>query len=123
MNNKNLLEDTLVCLKEGGKTPQDVLWVGYDHGRKKTNWATFEKWASQIDYYPGFGSEEIHHLLVVVGADFWLERGEYDGSEWWEFKQLPKVNPDATPMSPRDLFDNFAAKYDHKKLIERLENV
>ena len=27
--------------------------------------------------------------LVVVGKDFWLERNNYDGSEWWEFKQVP----------------------------------
>ena len=23
------------------------------------------------------------------GSDWWLERGEYDGSEWWEFRREP----------------------------------
>ena len=28
--------------------------------------------------------------LLIVGKDFWLERVEYDGSEWWEFKTMPR---------------------------------
>jgi len=28
--------------------------------------------------------------LTVAGDDWWLERHGYDGSEWWEFKTLPK---------------------------------
>lgn len=31
---------------------------------------------------------------VVVGKDFWLERGEYDGSEWWSFKTTPQCESD-----------------------------
>lgn len=27
--------------------------------------------------------------LVLVGDDWWIERAEYDGSEWWEFKSIP----------------------------------
>ena len=27
--------------------------------------------------------------LLIVGDDWWLERHEYDGAEWWEFKTLP----------------------------------
>lgn len=33
--------------------------------------------------------------LIVVGKDFWLERHEYDGSEWWEFKSIP-MEPEET---------------------------
>ena len=29
--------------------------------------------------------------LVVVGDSWWLERHEYDGSEWWEYKEKPKL--------------------------------
>lgn len=27
--------------------------------------------------------------LTLVGEDFWLERKEYDGQEWWEYKTTP----------------------------------
>jgi hypothetical protein len=30
--------------------------------------------------------------IIVVGKDWWLERHEYDGSEWWEFKTMPDKN-------------------------------
>lgn len=25
--------------------------------------------------------------LIVCGKNWWLERHEYDGAEWWEFKE------------------------------------
>ena len=28
--------------------------------------------------------------LVVVGDNWWIERRDYDGSEWWEYKEKPK---------------------------------
>lgn len=34
--------------------------------------------------------------LLVVGNNWWLERHNYDGSEWWEFKRLP-----TRPLSER----------------------
>lgn len=45
---------------------------------------------TQIQNDEGYGAPEVATDLLVVGADFWLERCEYDGSEWWEFKQMPK---------------------------------
>lgn len=27
--------------------------------------------------------------LIIVGDTWWLERHEYDGCEWFEFKELP----------------------------------
>lgn len=26
---------------------------------------------------------------MLVGDGWWIERAEYDGSEWWEFKTIP----------------------------------
>lgn len=93
---KNLLEETITCLKENGKKESDVLWVGrdyYDHKKNKdfcykNTWENFRKKAN-IMYDAGYGGNEIGLDLIVVGKDFWLERHEYDGSEWWEFKTMP----------------------------------
>ena len=57
----NLLQETVNDLKENGKTPADVRWVGRESVNAKCSW--------------------------------WLERAEYDGSEWWEFKTAP-AEPD-----------------------------
>lgn len=84
----NLLEETIKCLEENGKRQEDVLWVG-SRSYAFESWEDFAKIASKTDYSAGYGAEEIATDLVVVGFDFWLERHEYDGSEWWEFKEIP----------------------------------
>lgn len=49
----------------------------------------FQKY-SNTRYDDGYGAPEVAEDLLVIGADFWLERHEYDGLEWWEFKQMPE---------------------------------
>jgi hypothetical protein len=82
----NLLQETIKDLKAAGKTSADVRFVS--DGENWCTWENFAK-AADFDYYRGFGSAYINGCLVIVGDNWWLERGEYDGSEWWEFKTLP----------------------------------
>lgn len=88
---ENLLKETIDCLKDYGKTENDVLWVGYydNDGGYKTTWDDFKSKAN-FEYDNNSGEAEISSNLVIVGSDFWLERDEYDGSEWWEFRAFPK---------------------------------
>ena len=90
----NLLQETLITLQQKNKTPADVLWVGSAFGTICISWKGFSKIAD-VDYDSGFGGQEIRSDLVVVGKNWWLERHEYDGSEWWEYKELPVqvINP------------------------------
>ena len=85
---ENLLHETLTDLSREGLSPDDVRFV-----RTKTatcDWPTFARYAETCNYYAGYGTNTIHYSLVIVGDDWWLERGEYDGSEWWEFKRKPE---------------------------------
>jgi len=88
MFTRNLLEETLGILRRNGKTPADVHWVGCEHFW--FTWDEFEELARNADYNCDYGSAEVAEDLMVVGDGWWLERNEYDGNEWWEFKQLPK---------------------------------
>ena len=45
---------------------------------------------SNFVYDDGYGGNEINMSIKLIGKDFWLERHEYDGSEWWEYKSMPK---------------------------------
>lgn len=98
----NLLKETIECINENGKQTSDVLWVGRDYHKYKTKenicykttWDDFCLKAN-FEYDDGYGGTEIPMDLIVVGKDFWLERHEYDGSEWWEFKTMP-VEPEET---------------------------
>ena len=66
-----------------------MLWSNrYEKIVYKNTWDNFSSNAN-FSYDNGYGGEEIPLDLIVVGKDFWLERHEYDGSEWWEFKSMP----------------------------------
>lgn len=83
----NLKNETLEILSEYGKTWDDVEWVGTrDKIIDKDKFLIL----ADVEYDNGYGGTEVNTNLLVVGKDFWVERAEYDGSEWWEFKQLPK---------------------------------
>ncbi len=83
----NLLEETLEKLIDNNRSASDVEWCGCREFW--FNWNHFVELAKDLDYHDGFGGNEIAMDLLVVGKDFWLERHEYDGSEWWEFKSMP----------------------------------
>ena len=83
----NLWAETIRELNEHGKTWDDVRFVcGDDFSITKPN---FETIARDINYDNGFGGQIIASDLKIVGDHWWLERGEYDGSEWWEYKEMP----------------------------------
>jgi len=83
----NLLEETIRILSENGKSESDVEWCGAT-GFGYFSWEEFKQLSDKI-YDNGYGGQEVAPGLVIVGSDFWLERHEYDGAEWWEFKTHP----------------------------------
>jgi len=85
MERTNLLDETLEALKDNNKLETDVLFCAHK------GYFSFEKFkdlAKDINYDSGYGGAEINNI-AIVGDGWWLERGEYDGSEWWEFKTIP----------------------------------
>lgn len=44
----------------------------------------------EIQYYDGYGIQELYGY-VVFNDNTWLEREEYDGSEWWEYRSIYKI--------------------------------
>jgi hypothetical protein len=89
MSRINLLKETIEDLTINGRVETEVVWVGNEEYR--CSWEQFAEVAKDENYDNGFGGANIATDLLVVGKDFWLERHEYDGSEWWEYKELPKM--------------------------------
>lgn len=85
----NLLKETIARMKANGKTPEDVSWVGSKDGKYAMEWGDFAKISADVEYDNGFGAQEVATDLVVVGDGWWMERKEYDGSEYWDFKSAP----------------------------------
>ena len=53
----------------------------------------YETFLKEIDfeYDNGYGMQEISGTIWFNDGS-WCDRGEYDGSEWWEYKEYPKIN-------------------------------
>lgn len=84
--NMNLLQETTEKLMTHNKTWNDVLWIG---GSDFTISIEDFKRVANREYYNGYGAPEVAQDLKIVGKDWWLERSEYDGSEWWDYMTLP----------------------------------
>ena len=90
----NLKDETLEVLKHNHKSWADVKWIGHQDGNVKIHPDYFLEIAD-AEYDSGYGGQEVNAALVVVGDDWWLERHEYDGSEWFEFKMMPTLQQDS----------------------------
>ena len=102
----NLLEETKEVLEQHSKTFDNIIFVGDKSDYSKMTVKEFLEHAN-VEYKNGFGIEEINTDLIVAGKDFWLERGTYDGSEWWEYKSMPNVN---------DFVDGAVYIFDEEKI-------
>lgn len=69
------VEKNVVNLKEG-YTPEE-----------------YEEFLSKLDYEydDGYGGQELYGTVWLMEEGSWYERGEYDGSEWWEYKRCPSI--------------------------------
>jgi len=101
----NLLQETIKAVKGSGHKESDIVFIGSEESGHQCTWDEFKKLAD-IEYDNGYGSAEIASDLIVVfsdGATMW--RGEYDGSEWWNYSS-PFVMP-----ANRLPIKNLRAKY------------
>jgi len=80
----NFYEETIEILKRIEKTLEDVAYVSLDGKNYKPE--KFFEVIKEIEYDSGYGLQEINASLEIVFNDSsYLERREYDGSEWWSY--------------------------------------
>jgi hypothetical protein len=107
----NLLGDILGSLDEAKKTEEDILWVGSRDGVYGLSWSEFRPIADVTEFDSGYGGAEIaEDLVVVFGDGSWLERHEYDGAEWWEYKSEPVRSADTKPFHTAYRGDQYWTK-------------
>lgn len=44
-----------------------------------------------FDYDDGFGLQHMFGTVWLSEPNIWMDRGEYDGSEWWRVNQCPEI--------------------------------
>jgi hypothetical protein len=66
--------------------PPILLREGYSIGE-------YEEFLGRLDfeYDSGYGGQELFGTVWLIEEGAWLIRGEYDGSEWWEYRKCPPV--------------------------------
>ena len=74
-DNDNYVTPTPIILKEG-YTPTE-----------------FVEFMNKLDfeYDAGYGGQELFGTVWLTEDGTWLERGEYDGSEWWNYMKCPSI--------------------------------
>ena len=87
----NLLNETLESIKMSNHSITDIVFIGSKSGYT-CSWKEFEKMADK-DYDKNFGAPKVAQDLVIIFSDKQeMRRGEYDGSEWWEYS-IPFQKP------------------------------
>jgi hypothetical protein len=69
----------------GGANHDAILKVGHT----QADWETFLG-LLDFKYDAGYGGQELYGTVWFTD-DTWLERGEYDGSEWWDHNICPTL--------------------------------
>ena len=99
----NLLEEKKEAIERSGHTIEGIIFIGSEGSGHQCTWNEFKKLANR-DYDSGYGGQEVAHDLIIVFSDgFKMWRGEYDGSEWWEFS-----TPFKTPKEKKPITSLFA---------------
>ena len=68
-----------------------VVYSPYFNPIKMSAEGTLENVLPELDfnYDNGYGGQELYGYIWYTDGT-WSERGEYDGSEWWEYKKTPQ---------------------------------
>jgi hypothetical protein len=83
----NFLQETIQAVIESGHTTEDVMFIGSRDGKYRLKYNEFAELAN-FDYDNGFGGQEIASDMIIYFYDkSYITRGEYDGSEWWEYNE------------------------------------
>lgn len=94
----NLLKDTKSAIKDSGHKPTDIIFIGSEDTGHQCTWDEFERIAN-VEYDAGFGAAEVASDLLIVFKDGQtMYRGEYDGSEWWEYSKPFKMPTTQLPI-------------------------
>jgi hypothetical protein len=91
---KNLLKETIDKIQAYHKEISDIVYIGDGEGSACT-WDEFTLMANREYDNSWGGAEVLCELKIVFNDNTWLERGEYDGSEWWNYMEPPNVKADS----------------------------
>ena len=105
----DLIQETKNYIAVLGYEKADIEWIGC-----KDFYIPIDCFWNSIpqEYDAGYGRVEVAVDLVIVFKDgTWLEREEYDGSEWWSYKRTPQRPDNYVWKVDKFVNSNYEAEY------------
>ena len=85
---KDFVDSIAFAKVQYGDGFDEALLLTLRSNRTREEELEFLEGLASIEYDNGYGGQELFGTIVYKDGT-WLERGEYDGSEWWEYRKLP----------------------------------
>lgn len=80
----------LFWVEDGGYKKAKVPFLSISRSVHKNEFESiFETKGHQL-YNNGYGSQLLYGTIWMKDGT-WFDRGEYDGSEWWEYRRRPEI--------------------------------
>lgn len=112
----NFLKETIEAIQKSGHKFENVMFIGSSDGKYRMNWDKFTQKAN-FEYDNSWGAQKIAVDLIIYFKDkSYITRGEYDGSEWWEYNE-PKV------FNENDTYTDFDILGDDEYMWETVEEM
>lgn len=119
MSNRNAKEEFLNVTENYNVIAANISFGQYDYEEcyKLKPLYTEEEYNDFLNfldrqYYAGYGGQELFGVIYCENG-VWMQRGEYDGSEWWDIFQYPDL---------RDSFDEAdVVKYERYLKLKNIE--
>lgn len=92
----NAKEEFLKQITGKAKVICAQIWYGYEETKVYLNIgyteSQFENFLEKLNfnYDDGFGGQYLYGIIWYEDKT-WSSRGEYDGSEWWEYNKVPAI--------------------------------
>ena len=90
--------ETQLAMSKAGSSDNEVLEFRLEafssnvkiYGRGQIPWEVFSRLAD-FNYDSGYGCQEFDGWITFNNTDAYMQRDDYDGSEWWVVVRRPKL--------------------------------
>lgn len=90
--------ETMLAMSKAGSSDNEVNEFRLEafssnvkiYGRGQIPWEVFSRLAD-FNYDSGYGTQEFDGWITFNNTDAYIQRDDYDGSEWWTIVRRPKL--------------------------------
>lgn len=98
VSKSDFYNETILAMSKAGSSNDEVNEFRLEafssnvkiYGRGQIPWEVFSRLAD-FNYDSGYGCQEFDGWITFNNTDAYIQRDDYDGSEWWEVVRRPKL--------------------------------